>query len=351
MLKNTKGIDVSHHQGEIDWKKVKIGGVKFAVIRAGFGNSAAQKDKQFESNMKGALGEKIPVGVYWFSYAVDAKDALKEAEVCHSILKPYKNKLTLPVFFDFEYDSETYNGEITYNRQGRTDIIRAFCEAMKGYGYKVGYYTNRDYIQNRIDKARLPYDLWLADYSGGPDYDCAIQQTSSTGKVNGISGNVDMNTCFAEYEEEETVSPAPSPAPVVYYRVRTQAHGWLPEVKGLADYAGYQDSPITDIAIRVTEGTVKYRVHVLGGGWLPYVTGCNIQDSRNGYAGSGKAIDAVEIYYSTPKGKTMRKAKYRVSPVGGGYYPWQYDNETTGGQDGYAGSYGRKIGKLQITLE
>lgn len=153
------------------------------------------------------------------------------------------------------------------------------------------------------------------------------------------------------YPAQETVSPAPSAAPAVYYRVRTQAHGWLPEVKGLADYAGYQDSPITDIAIRVTEGTVKYRVHVLGGGWLPYVTGCNINDSAKGYAGNGKAIDAVEIYYSTPKGKTVRKAKYRVSPVGGNYYPWQYDNETTGSQDGYAGSYGRKIGKLQITLE
>ena len=87
---------------------------------------------------------------------MDAKDALKEAEVCHSVLKSYKNKLTLPVFFDFEYDSETYNGEITYTCQGRTDIIRAFCEAMKGYGYQVGYYTNRDYIQNRIDKARFP---------------------------------------------------------------------------------------------------------------------------------------------------------------------------------------------------
>lgn len=60
MLKNTKGIDVSHHQGEIDWKKVKADGVKFAIIRAGFGNSAAQKDKQFEVNMKGALGGENP---------------------------------------------------------------------------------------------------------------------------------------------------------------------------------------------------------------------------------------------------------------------------------------------------
>ena len=111
----------------------------------------------------------LPVGTYWFSYAADAKDALKEAEVCHSILKPWKDRLTLPVFFDFEYDSETYNKKVTYTRQSRTDIIRAFCEAMKGYGYKVGYYTNKDYIQNRIDKARLPYDLWLADYSGSPD--------------------------------------------------------------------------------------------------------------------------------------------------------------------------------------
>lgn len=153
------------------------------------------------------------------------------------------------------------------------------------------------------------------------------------------------------YPAGETAAPSPAPAPAVYYWVRTEAHGWLPEVKGLADYAGYKDSPITDIAIRVTEGTVKYRVHVLGGGWLPYVTGCNIQDSRNGYAGSGKAIDAVEVYYSTPKGQTVRRAKYRVAPTGGNYYPWQYDNETTGGQDGYAGSYGRKIGKLQITLE
>lgn len=90
MLKNTKGIDVSHHQGEIQWEKVKADGIGFAVIRAGFGNSASQKDGRFEENIKGALTEGIPVGVYWFSYAMDAKEALKEAEVCHSILKPWK---------------------------------------------------------------------------------------------------------------------------------------------------------------------------------------------------------------------------------------------------------------------
>lgn len=205
-----KGIDVSHHQGKIDWGKVKGSGVEFAIIRAGFGNVISQKDTYFDVNMENALKAGIPVGAYWFSYAVDAKDALKEAEVCHSVLKKWKDKLSYPVFFDFEYDSEEYNSEITYNRQGRTDIIRAFCEAMKGYGYSVGYYTNKDYIVNRIDKAQLPYDLWLADYTGEPDYPCAIQQTSSTGSVPGISGNVDTCTAYKEY------GAAPSPAPSAF---------------------------------------------------------------------------------------------------------------------------------------
>lgn len=240
MLKNAKGIDVSYHQGKIDWEKVTADGIEFAIIRAGFGNSASQKDDRFDANIKEALSARLPVGIYWFSYAVDAKDALKEAEACNSVLKPWKGKLTLPVFFDFEYASETYNKKVTYTRQSRTDIIRAFCEAMKGYGYKVGYYTNKDYIQNRIDKARLPYDLWLADYSGSPDYTCAIQQTSSTGKVGGISGNVDTDTCFTEYEEAETVPEKPEAAPK--FRVGDKVKVKKAEVYGGGSFTAYADT-------------------------------------------------------------------------------------------------------------
>ena len=87
----------------------------------------------------------------------------------------------------------------------------------------------------------------------------------------------------------------------VYYRVKTQKHGWLPEVKNLEDYAGWENSPITGLAIRVDKGSIKYRVHIKGGNWLPYVTGCNINDFNNGFAGDGKnIIDAVEVYYFTP---------------------------------------------------
>lgn len=148
-------------------------------------------------------------------------------------------------------------------------------------------------------------------------------------------------------------TPAKAPtdkAPEVTYCVRVGGK-WLPEVKNLQDFAGIIGQAITDVAIKVSEGTVKYRVHIKGKGWLPYVTGYNTGDSANGYAGNGQAIDAVEVYYFTPKGKTIRKAKYRVSPVKGNYWPWQYDNEKTNGQDGYAGAFGKTMDRLQMVLE
>lgn len=132
----------------------------------------------------------------------------------------------------------------------------------------------------------------------------------------------------------------------VYYRVRTVKHGWLPEVKNLDDYAGWENSPITDIAIKVDRGTIRYRVHVKGGNWLPYVTGYDINNSSTGYAGNGKVIDAVEIYYYTPDDiRPYKRAKYKVNE-----YPWQYDNEQDRGQDGYAGVFGVNVTKLQLEI-
>lgn len=133
----------------------------------------------------------------------------------------------------------------------------------------------------------------------------------------------------------------------VLYRVKTQKHGWLPEVKNLDDYAGWENSFITDVAIKTTKGTVKYRVHIKGGNWLPYVTGYNIKDSNNGYAGNGMLIDAIEVYYYTPNDiRPYKKAKYKVNE-----FPWQYDNEKTNGQDGYAGVFGISATKFQIIIE
>ena len=134
----------------------------------------------------------------------------------------------------------------------------------------------------------------------------------------------------------------------VYYRVKTQKHGWLPEVKNLEDCAGWENSPITGLAIKVDKGSIKYRVHLKGKGWLPYVTGCNINDFNNGFAGDGNnIIDAVEVYYLTPNDiRPYKKAKYKVNN-----YDWQYDNEKTNGQDGYAGVMGVNITAFQIVIE
>jgi GH25 family lysozyme M1 (1,4-beta-N-acetylmuramidase) len=100
------GIDVSHHQGVIDWKKVAASGINFVMIRAGYGKSASQIDKKFKTNIDGAYAAGIKnIGIYWYSYAGTVADVKLEAQACISVIKQYKDKITLPVFFDQEYES------------------------------------------------------------------------------------------------------------------------------------------------------------------------------------------------------------------------------------------------------
>ena len=133
----------------------------------------------------------------------------------------------------------------------------------------------------------------------------------------------------------------------VYYRVKTQKHGWLKEVKNLEDYAGWENSPITGLAIRVDKGSIKYRVTTISGKTLGWITGYDINDYISGWAGNGEPIALVEAYYYTPNNiRPYKKAKYKVNN-----YDWQYDNEKTNGQDGYAGVMGVPATKFQITIE
>ena len=140
----------------------------------------------------------------------------------------------------------------------------------------------------------------------------------------------------------------------VVYRVRSKGK-WSSEVKKKNGYAGIKGQPITDIAIKISHGSYKYRVHVKDGKWLPWVTGYDINDYNNGYAGNGKEIDAIQINYITPIQWVKLYAyriviRYRVSPVNASFYPYQYDTQTTGGQDGYAGYFGKSIDHFQIEV-
>lgn len=217
------------------------------------------------------------------------------------------------------------------------------------------------------ERSTLVPGTYVSDHVG------IVTGVNSNGTISTIEGNtidsvngqvaarvrsLDVVSCLGRPKYGSTASAAAPTAtsklakPTVLYRVRSGGI-WRKEVNDLSSYAGVDGQAITDIAIKVTAGAVKYRVHIKGGGWLPYVTGYNTADSANGYAGNGKQIDAIEVYYTTPESVRQSfgylKAKYRVHS-GALWYSWQYDNEKTGGQDGYAGSFGKNIYRVQMAL-
>ena len=144
------GIDISKHNGAVDWAKAAASGIDFALIRAGYGNDISQKDPMFDKNIQGALARRLHVGAYWFSYAVSVEDARREAEVCRQVLAPYKGKLDFPVAFDYEYDSIRYaNGRgISPGNSLIDGMARAFLDGMKADGWYVSLYTNVDFIKS-----------------------------------------------------------------------------------------------------------------------------------------------------------------------------------------------------------
>jgi GH25 family lysozyme M1 (1,4-beta-N-acetylmuramidase) len=184
------GIDVSKHQGTIDWAKVSA---DFAMIRAGYGRYSTQIDGQLKANMAGCKSAGIPVGVYWYSYATTVADAKEEAKVCIAAIKAYKDQITLPVFFDQEYEKPI----VALTNSLRTEICKAFCEAIKAAGYTPGIYASADWFANKlITKQLTAYPFWVAQYASKCSYTGSnlwAWQYSSTGKVSGISGNVDLD--------------------------------------------------------------------------------------------------------------------------------------------------------------
>ncbi len=190
-----KGIDVSYHQGNIDWEKVKNSGIKFAIIRAGSGTT---EDSRFKANMEGALNAGIEVGVYWFSTAYTVDNVEKEAQKCMEIISPYKSKLSFPVFFDYEeYTIKlAQDNNIKLNLSSLSNICEEFLSKLKSNGYKCGIYTNKTVSKYYLsDNLRNSYDFWIAQYNDKCTYwnKYIMWQYSQSGKVDGISGNVDLN--------------------------------------------------------------------------------------------------------------------------------------------------------------
>ena len=192
------GIDVSKWNGDIDWDKVRSAGVEFAIIRAGYRGSVTGslvEDPRFEANMKGAAASGMPVGVYFFTQAVNEVEAVEEASAVLRLVREYK--LEYPIFIDTEgagggradgLDVET-----------RTLVCEAFCRTIENAGYRSGVYGSRNWYNTKLYTDRLEdYCIWLAEYRSAPVYQGYYQmwQYTSKGKIDGIKGNVDMDISY-----------------------------------------------------------------------------------------------------------------------------------------------------------
>lgn len=190
-------IDVSQHNSTINWKKVKESGVYGAIIRCGFGNnSTKQDDKQFKTNIDGAIKQGLNVGVYIYSYATNKSDAKSEAEHTIRLVKKYKDKLAYPIYYDVEEERTKANAK---------EIIKEYCAIMSKNGFKnIGIYAN-EYWWTTFLKGVDNKNKWVARYGKNngkmnekPSISCDMWQYTDVGKVNGIKGNVDLNVDFVD---------------------------------------------------------------------------------------------------------------------------------------------------------
>ena len=204
-----KGIDVSKWQGDINFKKVKSS-IDFAIIRIGYGMYESQKDPKFEANYEGFRGQNVPVGVYIYSYATSVNEAKREADV---VLKWLNGRnLNLPVYYDVEDKSQQ-----NLSKNTLTSMCEAFCDKIEKAGYWAGIYANKYFFTTYLNYKRLEkkYTIWVAQYNNTNTYNGKYDmwQYTSSGKINGISGNVDMNylyrNIFVNVGGNNTVSDLP----------------------------------------------------------------------------------------------------------------------------------------------
>jgi len=197
----TMGIDVSKHNGNIDWNAVKNSGVSYVIIRCGYrgySTGVLVEDPKFHSNIKGAKAAGLKVGAYFYSQAVNEVEAVEEASMAIDLVKGYG--LNYPLFLDVEASGGRADG---ISRDMRTAVCSTFCQTVQNSGISAGVYANKTWFTEKINTANLTnYKLWLAQYASEPTYTATrydLWQYSSKGKVSGISTNVDMNISYVNY--------------------------------------------------------------------------------------------------------------------------------------------------------
>ena len=193
-------IDISAHQGSVDWQAVANSGVQAAIIRAGYrgyGSGKMVEDEYVKGNLEGARVNNIKTGVYFFSQAITSEEIDEEVDTLIELVAPYS--IEGPIAIDVEkLDADTARGN-ALSREDRTLLVRHFCERVKAAGYQPMIYGNAYSLFHMLNYSELTeFPVWYAYYSDNLyfPYDLGVWQYSSTGRVNGISGNVDLNVMF-----------------------------------------------------------------------------------------------------------------------------------------------------------
>lgn len=298
------GIDISEHQGKIDWNKVKNSGIEFAIIRLGWiGNKNNHTlDKYFKINYENARKVGIKIGTYVYNYC-NSLDTLRGAI---DWVKSNLQGLTfeLPVFLDMEDSSIVSVGKTNLTIQCLT-----FCSRIKNeLNLSSGVYANKNWFTNMLDVNQIinqGYKIWLAEWNGKENHTANFKvdlwQYSSNGNVNGIVGRVDMNKCL---QCEETTIPN-----YLDCKAHVENEGWLDWVKDgeLIGTVG-KSQRLEAIILKGKNGLdLSYRVHIENIGWSDWVNNGEIA----GTVGKSLRIEAIEI-----KSNALLEVKEQVESIG-----------------------------------
>lgn len=250
-----KGIDISTWQGDVNFSKIKTAGVDYVIIRAGYSQNI---DKWFESNYKKAKSAGVPIGAYWYSEALTEAAVKAEAQAC---IKALTGKtFEYPIYLDLEESKQFAKGKIFCS-----SIINAFCSALLTAGFYPGLYMSKSPLTSYVDDStQVKYPVWVAQYNSSCTYNkgYGMWQYSSTGSVNGIIGNVDMDYCYVDYPAviknggyngyEKTTTPASGSTKST--TTPTSAKNTTPSSKVTTTSSGTAKKTIAEIAQEVIDG-------------------------------------------------------------------------------------------------
>ena len=318
-----RGIDVSNHQGTVDWNKVKAAGIDFAILKVG--PVYGKPDDSFERNAAECERLGIPYGVYYYSYARSVEDANKEADRTLAWLGGHHP--SLPVYYDLE-DSYILQ-DPDFSKDKLTQIAQTFCNRMEAVGFKSGIYANLNWLNNYLNSPSLNgYDHWVAQYNWRCDYagSYSFWQYSSSGNVPGVNGRCDMNYCF-----NGSLLNVDDSKMHIQYEAHVSNIGWMSSKRdGSTAGTTGQSKSVEDLKVGilnpVEDGSVQINANVSGIGWQGWDTP---SASEGGTTGQGRAVEAVRL---RPTGSLAKDydVYYRVHASNIGWMAWAKDGEEAG---------------------